>query len=64
MVVGAGLGCGEGLPPMNPKNVCHHCRYMGDGAGGGWALAGVICTEVAGMEACGNGSAISTTGAS
>jgi len=49
---------------MNPKNVCHHCRYMGDGAGGGWALAGVICTEVAGMEACGNGSAISTTGAS
>ena len=40
--VGAGLGCGEGLPPKNPKNACHHCMYIGNGAGAGWTLAGVI----------------------
>ena len=42
MNVGAGLGCGEGLPPKNPKNACHHCMYIGNGAGAGWTLAGVI----------------------
>jgi hypothetical protein len=45
---------------VNPKNVCHHCRY----AGAGWTLAGVICTEGAGTAASGDGSATWTTGAS
>jgi hypothetical protein len=46
--VGAGVGRGEGLPPKNPKNACHHWRYAGiggDGAGGGWILTGAACTE-------------------
>ena len=58
------MGCGEGLAPKNPKNACHHCRYMGNGAGGGWTLAGVICAEAAGTEASCDGSATWTTGAS
>src|SRR5437879_3705316 len=36
---------------------------MGNGAGGGSTLAGVICTEAAGTEASGDGSATWTTGA-
>ena len=36
---GGGVGFGEGLPPKNPKNICHHCRYAGRGAGDGWMLA-------------------------